>query len=1204
MQSPDYQRPQPQSHPRTIGWLGATALAMGGSNQSLFLLSALFIGQGAIPGQGSATVPLLIAGLLLAWAAAPGWIELVLMYPNRVGGISASCAEAFRPYSPVLANLTGVCYWWGWVPTCGLTAILSASAIHEWYLPDVPVNAMAVSLVVFFASVSLCGIKWVSRLAIPIASLSALLAFISGLAPILAGQIDWQQATSFHLTTPFPGWFGELTSLMAGLYLIGFAAPAFEAAACHVGEMVDPNKTLPRAMLASALLAGVFFIVVPLVWLGTLGEDAMGKDLALVLGPTFAPLFGTAGKAIAIWFMMFSMFSGTLQPLAGASRTLSQLSEDGLLPRILARRSRTDTPWIATLLTAAMAILFLLIGDPIWLIAAANFTYLIGIALPSVAVWLLRRNAPEMPRPYRAPRGTISLGFAAAIMWAVSALLGFEQFGLPTVLIGLAFAYSGSLLYAWRRYADRRLCGLPGIAQTLHLKLTGAMILVMVLDGAGYLLAVSNIPHQQGALMTALSDIFVAVAMLTISVGLVLPGMIAHSAVEISDAAKQLASGTLAEFSRAMRALGRGDLDAAHASVSITPVRARSRDEVGAMAASFNLLQCEVANAATGLDGAREGLRQARHELTNANWNLKQRVGQLRQVEEKLSGILDSIPMVVWSISAAHELLYMNPAAHIIYGRSVAEFTADRTLWTSIVHPDDRTRVMQWLAQVLAAESLALQYRIVRPDGEVRWLEDHARMVRDEHGNPLRLDGVATDISERRLRDERIEYLANFDSLTGLPNRNLFMNRLEQSLIQERRAQGKLGLLFLDIDRFKHINDSFGHAFGDSLLKEFAARLKSVLRERDTVARLGGDEFVIILAGISEYENAARVALKILNAFLQPLSVDGRELHVTTSIGVSVYPEDDDEADALLKHADVAMYRAKDQGRNCFQCYTLEMGSKAVERMELEHALHHALENNEFELHYQPQIDLKSGRVKSVEALIRWHHPELGSVAPLRFIQLAEETGLIIPIGEWVLKTACAQTSAWHRAGYRLTVAVNVSGRQFQQKNMPQLVQSVLDGTGLDAAYLELELTESMLMNDSEATIQILGHLKAIGVGLSIDDFGTGFSSLSYLTRFAIDIIKIDQSFISGLAKKPEAASITLAIIALAKALGLKTVAEGVETAEQLDFLHANGCDAIQGYYFSRPLPADEMTTLLRRGTKLANLAQPLEKVKLAEIEV
>ncbi|QRX82507.1 amino acid permease [Glaciimonas sp. PAMC28666] len=1185
MQNPA--NPLPQSHPRTIGWLGATALAMGGSNQSLFLLSALFIGQETISGQGSATIPLLIGGLLLAWAAAPGWIELVLMFPNRVGGISASCVEAFRPYSPVLANLTGVCYWWGWIPTCGLTAILSASAIHAWYLPDVPVNLMAVSLVAFFTCVSLCGIKWVSRLAIPIASLSALLAFISGLGPILAGEVDWQQATTFHLTTPFPGWFGELTSLMAGLYLIGFAAPAFEAAACHVGEMVDPKKSFPRAMFASALLAGVFFILLPVVWLGTLGTDAMGKDLALELGPTFAPLFGSAGKAIAIWFMMLSMFSGTLQPLAGASRTLSQLSEDGLLPRFLGLRSRTDTPWVATLLTAAMAILFLLIGDPIWLIAAANFTYLISIALPSVAVWLLRRDAPNMARPYRAPRGTIKLGLAAAIMWAVSALLGFEQFGLPTVLIGLAFAYSGSLLYMWRRYADRRLAGLPGVARTLHLKLTGAMILVMVLDGTGYLLAVANIPHKQGDMMTVLADIFVAVAMLTIGVGLVLPGMIAHSAVEISDAAKQLASGTLAELSRAMRALGRGDIDAAHASVSVTPVLARSRDEVGDMAASFNLLQYEVANVATGLDGAREGLRQARREVTNVHLKLEQRIRQQEQVEEKLSGVLDSIPMVVWSISTAYALLYMNPAAHIIYGRSVAEFDVDPTLWRSIVHPEDRTKVMRWLEQVFTGEAQTLEYRIVRPDGEVRWLEDRARSVRDALGNPLRLNGVATDISERRLHTERIEYLANFDPLTGLPNRNLFINRMEQSLRQARRARSRIGLLFLDIDRFKYFNDSFGHAFGDSVLKEFASRIKSVLRDEDTLARFAGDEFVILLAHITEPEDAAGVALKILNAFVEPVLAEGRELHMSASIGVSVYPEDADGADTMLKHADLAMYRAKDQGRNCFQCYTLEMGAKAVERAKLEDALHHALENNEFVLHYQPQIDLKSGYIKSIEALIRWRSPKLGFIEPGRFIQVAEETGLIVPIGEWVLKTACDQASAWHYAGYPLTVAVNVSGRQLKQKNILQLVQQALDNSGLKAAYLELELTESMLMNDSEATIEILDRLKTLGLKLSIDDFGTGFSSLSYLSRFPIDIIKIDQTFIAGLATKPEAASITLAIIALAKALGLRTVAEGVETAEQLDFLHENACDAVQGYYFSRPLPAGEMTALLLSGTKL-----------------
>ena len=1187
MQNPDFPPLQQRLHPRTIGVFGATALAMGGSNQSLFLLSALFIGQDAIPGQGSATIPLLIAGLLLAWAAAPGWIELVMLYPNRVGGIAASCVDAFRPYSPVLANLTGVCYWWGWVPTCGLTALLSASAIHEWYLPQIPIDVTAISLVLFFTFICLCGVKWVSRLAIPVASLAALLAFISGLAPILAHQVDWQQATTFHLTQPFPGWFGELTSLMAGLYLIGFAAPAFEAAACHAGEMVNPDKTLPRAMLASALLAGVFFILLPMIWLGTLGVDSMGKDLALVLGPTFAPLFGDAGKAVAVWFMILNMFSGTIQPLAGASRTLSQLAEDGLLPRIFGLRSRTDVPWVATLLTAIMAILFLLIGDPLWLIAAANFTYLIAIALPSVAVWLLRRDAPQLARPYRAPRGTIALGLAAAVIWAVSALLGFEQFGLPAVLIGLAFAYSGAILYACRNYTDRRQQGLPGMVPTLHLKLSSAMVLVMTLDGAGYLMAVSNLPHQNSALLTALSDIFVAVAILTISVGLVLPGMIAHSMGEISSAAKHLSRGTLAEFSRAMQALGRGDIDAAHASVSITPVRVNSRDEIGDMAISFNLLQTEVSNAAIGLDHAREGLRQARRELITANGDLEQRVLQLRHVEEKLSSILGAIPLVVWSVSAAHEVLYINPAADSIYGRIMSEFTAEQTLWGNVVHSEDRSRVAQWLEQLLTAETLTLQYRIVRPDGAVRWLEDCARTVRDAQSNLIRLDGVSADISERRLSDERIVYLANYDALTGIPNRNLCMNRLEQSLILSRRAQCKLGLLFLDIDQFKYINDSFGHSCGDSLLIQFAARLKSLLREGDTVARLGGDEFVIILENLSQSTDAALLAQKVLEAFVQPVSVQGHKLHMSTSIGISVYPEDGDKADILLKHADLAMYRAKEQGRNNYQSYSLEMGANAVERVNLEHALYHALENNEFELYYQPQIDLGSGEIKSIEALLRWHHPELGSVAPSRFIPLAEETGLIISIGEWVLKMACAQVSIWQRAGYQINVAVNVSGRQFKQKNMPQLVRQVLSNTGLDPACLELELTESMLMSDSEATIECLAQLKAIGVMLSIDDFGTGFSSLSYLTRFPIDIIKIDQSFISALGKKPEAASITLTVIALAKALGLKIVAEGVETPEQLDFLQENGCDAMQGYYFSRPLPAHDITALLERGARL-----------------
>lgn len=428
-------------------------MAMGGSNQSLFLIGALLLTQ------GSAAVPLLILGLLLSWAAAPGWTELVLMWPNRVGGIAATCAEAFRPYSPVLANLTGVCYWWGWVPTCGLTALLSATAIKQWYLPTVPLPLLATGIVLVFTFINLCGVRWVTRFAIPCATVSAILAFSSGLIPILTGHVNWQQALNFQLISPFPGFFGGLTSAMAGLYLVGFAAPAFEAATCHVGETIHPARNVPRAVLGSALMATVFFALLPVVWLGVLGPVPLMGELTHTLGPTFAPLLGNGARAAAIWFMMFNMFHGTLQPLAGASRTLSQLAEDGLLPRLFAWRSRTDAPWVATLITAGMAIVFLLTGDPTWVIAAANLTYLIGIGLPSIAVWLLRRDAPEMSRPYRAPRGTIVLGVIAAGVWGISTVLGFEQFGLPTVVAGIAMAYSGSAFYALRRWSDLRQAG-------------------------------------------------------------------------------------------------------------------------------------------------------------------------------------------------------------------------------------------------------------------------------------------------------------------------------------------------------------------------------------------------------------------------------------------------------------------------------------------------------------------------------------------------------------------------------------------------------------------------------------------------------------------------------------------------------------------------------------------------------------------------
>ena len=654
------------AHPRTIGWLGTTALAMGGSNQSLFLIGALIMGQ------GSAAVPLLIAGLLLAWAAAFGWTELILMWPNRVGGIAATCAEAFRPYSPVLANLTGVCYWWGWVPTCGLTAILSATAIHEWYLPGVPIKVLATLLVLLFMGVNLCGVKWATRIAIPIATASALLAFLSALIPIVTGHVNWHQATTFHLHTPFSGFFGGLTSAMAGLYLIGFGAPAFEAAACHVGETVNPARNVPRAMLASGLMAAVYFVVLPVVWLGVLSPHQLAQPLQQSLGPTFAPLLGTAAHAAALWFMMFNMFHGTLQPLAGAARTLMQLAEDGLLPRLLAWRNSADAPWIATMLTAVMAISFLLGGDPTWVIAAANLAYLIGIALPSIAVWLLRRDAPEMARPYRAPRGAIVLGLLAAAVWGIATVLGFEQFGLPTVLAGLAMAYSGTIFYVARLWSDRRRAGQRPRFRTLHLKLTGSMLLVLVLDGAGYLLAVNSLGKHQSPDIAILEDIFVAVALLTISVGLVLPGIVAHAAGQVARAADHLATGTLADLSHALQAFEAGDLDAAQARVDIVPLVVHTRDELNAMAASFNTMQREVAQAAAALEGARAGLRQSRDELRASNAELARWGAELeRRVQERTMALQRRGEQLEVVLEAGQQLRVQQPQAVVL--QAVAE---------------------------------------------------------------------------------------------------------------------------------------------------------------------------------------------------------------------------------------------------------------------------------------------------------------------------------------------------------------------------------------------------------------------------------------------------------------------------------------------------------------------------------------------------
>lgn len=553
----------------------------------------------------------------------------------------------------------------------------------------------------------------------------------------------------------------------------------------------------------------------------------------------------------------------------------------------------------------------------------------------------------------------------------------------------------------------------------------------------------------------------------------------------------------------------------------------------------------------------------ARHKIQEAQ----------REAEQRYHDIFEHATEGMFQTSAEGRYLSVNPALARIYGyASAAELISNMQdiAQNLYIHPKRREEFLALISHQDLVRDFESEVR--RKNGEVIWISENARAVRDSDGKLNFFEGTVVDITERKRYAAQLEYQATHDVLTGLPNRSLFVDRMEQALRSAERDARGVALAFVDLDQFKLVNDSLGHEIGDRLLTEVAERLVECVRDADTVARLGGDEFVLLCTHRHEEQEISRMMHRVLECISRPWLTPLGEFNIGCSIGISLYPRDGRTVDALLKSADSAMYKAKALGRNNFQFYTPELNQRAAERFELENNLRRALERDEFVLQYQPRVDMASGAIVGVEALIRWRSPTEGLILPGRFIPIAEETGLILAIGEWVLRTACAQGVRWQQQGMRpVVISVNISPRQFQQERMVARIAAILEETGLAPQWLELELTETLIMQDAERFAAMLNDLKALGIGIAVDDFGTGYSSLSYLKRFPVDQLKIDQSFVRDLATDPDDATLVRAIISLGHALNLRVVAEGVETKQQLDFLRANGCDEIQGYYLAHP---------------------------------
>jgi diguanylate cyclase (GGDEF)-like protein len=558
-------------------------------------------------------------------------------------------------------------------------------------------------------------------------------------------------------------------------------------------------------------------------------------------------------------------------------------------------------------------------------------------------------------------------------------------------------------------------------------------------------------------------------------------------------------------------------------------------------------------------------------------WQVRRRTAELARTSRRLDQLLDASPVVLYLLhqdDGGIRPQWVSDNIARLFGFRPEEVLAP-AWWASRLHPQDREAAFAALSLLPNQNHLVHEYRLLDAEDRVRHIRDEMQFV---PGQPNQIVGSWSDLTESREQADRLSFLTHHDPLTGLPNRVLLHDRLVHALHRAQRELTSLSLLIIDLDRFKNVNDTLGHPIGDEMLIAIARRMEAVIRTGDTLARIGGDEFALLLENHAGAHQASLVARKLLHAFAAPLEIGGHQLVITASIGIGLFPDDGDDADTLLKHAELALYEAKNQGRNSFRFFDPALSSGVLERLVMENALRGAVDRDELVLHYQPQIDLHTGALTGVEALVRWQHPEIGLVPPIQFIPLAEETGLIGDIGAWVLHEACRQMVEWDAHGLRLArVSVNLSVRQIERGDVWQQIAAVLADTGLDPHRLELEVTESIIMHDPDKATAALSRFKEQGVMLAVDDFGTGYSSLAYLRRLPIDRLKIDRSFVHDIGSNAGDEAICRAVIGLARSLELETVAEGVEREEQAVFLRNEGCEIAQGYLYGRPLPAEEL---------------------------